>query len=117
MCLHGDGYSYSDYGLDEPFQLTIAGVVDGFLQQSPRVVLRGAVVQAPSLGLARVGREREASRHEARPLNWWRNSTCGLLHTEQSSQRGRTSFEKVPPGYSQRKGTHGGLLFQISRPY
>ena len=33
----------------------VAGVVEGPLQQSPRLVLRGALVQAPSLGVARVG--------------------------------------------------------------
>ena len=36
-------------------------------ENSPRVVLRGAVVQVPSLGLARVGREREAGRHDEGP--------------------------------------------------
>jgi hypothetical protein len=38
----------------------VVGVVAGFLQRGSRLVLLGAVVQAPSLGLARVGREREA---------------------------------------------------------
>ena len=44
----------------------VVGVVDGLLQRDPRLVLLGAVVQAPSLGLARVGRERERG-HSTKP--------------------------------------------------
>ena len=46
----------------------VVGVVDGLLQRDPRLVLLGAVVQAPSLGLARVGREREAGRRAPFPV-------------------------------------------------
>ena len=74
-------------------------------ENSPRVVLRGAVVQVPSLGLARVGREREAGRHDEGPTTQFvaqfhaRTFTSrGTLTNTQVNpcQRGRKGFEKVP---------------------
>jgi hypothetical protein len=76
----------------------VVGVVDGLLQRDPRLVLLGAVVQAPSLGLARVGRERERG-HSTKP-RMCAQFRMHTLHTNNQVTPVRhpffvTTFEKV----------------------
>ena len=71
----------------------VVGVVDGLLQRDPRLVLLGAVIQAPSLGLARVGRERERGHSQVRPSHGCaRNSACILYIRTIRSTRSDTPF-------------------------
>ena len=65
----------------------VVGVVDGFLQRDPRLVLLGAVVQAPSLGLARVGRERERGHSRFDQATDVRAIPHAYFTDEQSGQR------------------------------
>ena len=73
----------------------VVGVVDGFLERGPRLVLLGAVVQAPSLGLARVGRERERGHSQVQQATDVRAIPHAYFTYEQSGQRSQKSFEKL----------------------
>ena len=82
-------------------------------ENSPRVVLRGAVVQVPSLGLARVGREREAGRHDEGPTTQF----VAQFHARTFTSRGTL---KSTRSKRLRKGPHGASsvkLFPVGAHY
>ena len=73
----------------------VVGVVDGFLQRDPRLVLLGAVVQAP----ASVWRESAVNAREGIPRFDQATDVRAIPHAyftyEQSGQRSQKSFEKL----------------------
>ena len=101
----------------------VVGVVDGFLERGPRLVLLGAVVQAPSLGLARVGRERERGHSQVRPSHGCaRNSACILyIRTIRSTQseelRKASKASKASPLFGLKKKASMVGFTLLSRSY
>ena len=99
----------------------VVGIVDGFLQRGPRLVLFGAVVQAPSLGLARVGRERESGHSHVRPTTdvraiphaYFTYEQSGHPRSEQQSRRPRAS--KASPLFcAMRKASMVGFISNLA---
>jgi hypothetical protein len=119
---HGRAERGEEVQLVHAVTVLVVGVVDGFLQRDPRLVLLGAVVQAPSLGLARVGRERESpGSTKVRPSHGCaRNSACifyiGTIRSTQSEELRKAS--KASMSYchvwSHLKGLYGGLHFTLA---
>ena len=92
---HGRAERGEEVQLVHAVTVLVVGVVDGFLERGPRLVLLGAVVQAPSLGLARVGRERERGIPRFDQATDVRAIPHAHFTYEQSGQRSQKSFEKL----------------------